>query len=208
MVEAVPDGLYMLTWEMVSPGEVEWRPVWKEHRRLAAAESQKAGLLDLAEQGELIRNVDLQTLWSIEPAEAPSAPEFVSAVERAMVNVNDRLADLARSRQVLDLDMNGLVAACADLAALVYEQQGNVPNVPEPVEEQCPADSADCPGCGDAWQTETADGPTCEYCGGDGPVITGFADASQGQSAETLTDEELAAAHRAYWARLGFGGAE
>jgi hypothetical protein len=57
------------------------------------------------------------------------------------------------------------------------------------------ADSADCPGCGDAWQTETADGPTCEYCGGDGPAES----ADEGEeSAETLTDEELAAVHRAW----------
>jgi hypothetical protein len=49
---------WRLSWEMVTPGDPEWRPVTKTASR-HATHQQHAGLLKLIEQGEQIRNVQL-----------------------------------------------------------------------------------------------------------------------------------------------------
>ena len=65
-VEEVEDGLHLLTWERVGPGETDYHPVKKEHRVLAAAEEQRNGLLALIDEGELIRNVELRSFDVVE----------------------------------------------------------------------------------------------------------------------------------------------
>ncbi len=58
-VEQVEDGLHVLKWEMVGPHDTDYHSVANEHRVLRDAEAQRDGLLELAAEGELIRNVEL-----------------------------------------------------------------------------------------------------------------------------------------------------
>ena len=66
MVEAVEDGIHVITWEMIGPYDWDWRPARAEHRRSADAESQVAGLQRLAAEGEPIRNIELRSYDLIE----------------------------------------------------------------------------------------------------------------------------------------------
>jgi len=74
LVETVEDGLYIVSWEMVSPGDLDYHPVNKEYRVKHEAEQHRSGLLRLADDGELIRNVQLAS-YKVTPHNATEAGE-------------------------------------------------------------------------------------------------------------------------------------
>jgi len=67
MVETTEEGLHVLTWEMISPGDIDWRAVRREHRVAHEAQKQAFGLQALIDQGEQIRNIRLVS-YDLTPA--------------------------------------------------------------------------------------------------------------------------------------------